>query len=71
VRWRGPSADYNRRVMEGALLLLEQRVARAQQGDRRGWRHRWRRGGDAGEGVAALGKSAHTTVRTILVQARA
>jgi hypothetical protein len=50
ARWRGTSADYSRRVMEGAQLLLEQRVARAQQGGRRGGQRRcWRRGGCAAE----------------------
>ncbi|AQK63984.1 hypothetical protein ZEAMMB73_Zm00001d013608 [Zea mays] len=37
----GASADYNRRTMEGAQLLLEQRAAKAQQGGRRGERRQW------------------------------
>nr|AAV64221.1 uce2 [Zea mays] len=60
ARW-GVSADYSRRAMEGAQLLLEQRAARAQQGGGRGGR-------DDGEGLVALGKGARETVRTILVQ---
>jgi hypothetical protein len=63
ARW-GVSADYSRRAMEGAQLLLEQRAARAQQGGGRGGR-------DDGEGLVALGKGARETVRTILVQVEA
>jgi hypothetical protein len=66
----GASADYSRRTMEGAQLLLEQRAARAQQGGRRGGRRRWIRGGNTREGVVELGKSARATVRTVLVQSR-
>jgi hypothetical protein len=59
----GPSKDYNRRVMEGVQLTLEQRAAGAQQVGRRGGWQRW-----TGEGVAALEKGARAsaTVRCVM-----
>jgi hypothetical protein len=62
----GGSTDYSCRVMEGAQLTVEQRVAGAQQGDRRGGQRRWRRCDSAGEGCTR--DCALRNACTILVQ---